>query len=90
MFVLSQPSKRGAFAVENDYGEKVVYFFEEYDDASRYLGLLEAEDYPSMEVVELEDNLAIKTCRRYNYSYVVIKPDDFVIPPKTNALYSEN
>ena len=33
MFVLRQSSKRGAFAVENDYGEKVVYFFEDYDDA---------------------------------------------------------
>jgi len=92
MYLLSPTTKSssGAFAVENNYGEKVVYFFEEYDDALRYLGLLEAEDYPSMKIVKIEDNVALKACKLYDYSYVVIKPDDFVIPPKTNALHSKD
>lgn len=83
-------STEGAFCVVDDDGEKALYFFEEYDDADRYAGLLEAEDYPPMEVVEVEDELAIKTCEMYNYHYVVVKPDDVVIPPKEDAPYSKN
>jgi len=92
MFILSADiqGETGAFAVDDDYGLKVVYFFEEYDDAYRYLGLLEAEDYPSMKIVEIEDEVAIKACERYNHRYVVIKPDDVVIPPRENALHTKN
>ena len=35
-----------------------------------------------MSVVEVEDKLAINTCNMYNYRYVVITPEDFVIPPR--------
>ena len=92
MYILSADieGESGAFAVDDDYGLKVIYFFEEYDDADRYLGLLEAEDYPIMKVVEIEDDVAIKACTVYNHRYVVIKPDDVVIPPKLNALYSKD
>ena len=84
MYILSADidGDAGAFAVDDDYGLKVVYFFEEYDDAYRYLVLLEAEDYPSMKVVEIENDVAIKACEVYNHRYVVIKPDDVVIPPR--------
>jgi hypothetical protein len=37
-----------------------------------------------MEVVEVDDELAIKTCKLYNYKYAVITPDDIVIPPKND------
>jgi hypothetical protein len=80
----------GAFCVVDDIGEKVLYFFEEYDDAYRYAGLLEAENYPKMEVVEVDNELSIKTCEMYNYQYVVIKPDDVVMPPRENVIHSEN
>ena len=30
----------GAYAVENDYGEKTLYFFQDEDDAERFAGLL--------------------------------------------------
>ena len=92
MYILSADTdgESGAFAVDDDYGLKVIYFFEEYDDADRYLGLLEAEDYPSMKVVEIENEVAIKACDVYNHRYVVIKPDDVVIPPRENAVYSKD
>lgn len=92
MFILAISGKfdEGAFCVVDDDGEKALYFFEEYDDAERYAGLLEAEDYPEMEVIEVDDELAIKTCEMYNYHYVVVKPDDVVIPPKEDAVYSKN
>ena len=68
MYILSISGKstEGAFCVVDDYGEKALYFFEDYDDADRYAGLLEAEDYPEMEVVEVNAELAIKTCEMYN------------------------
>jgi len=76
--------KEGAYAVSDDDGERSLYLFEEEDDALRYGGLLEAEDYPPMDVVEIPNELAIQTCMVYNYKYVIITEDDFVIPPREN------
>ena len=72
----------GAYAVPNDYGERTLYFFQDEVDAERFVGLLEADDHPEMEVVEVDPELAIKTCHQYNYKYAIITPDDFVIPPR--------
>ena len=76
--------QEGAYAVSDDDGERSLYLFEEEDDALRYGGLLEAEDYPPMDVVEIPNELAIQTCMVYNYKYVIITEDDFVIPPREN------
>lgn len=72
----------GAYAVADNDGDKTLYFFQDEDDAERFAGLLEADDYPEMEVVEVDPQLAIKTCHEYNYRYAIISPDDFVIPPR--------
>ena len=63
MFILSIEGHEddGAYAVSDEDGEKALYMFENEDDATRYGGLLEAEDYPPMSVVEIETELAIKT-----------------------------
>ena len=86
MYLISIKGKEheGAYAVSDEDGERALYLFEEEDDAIRYGGLLEAEDYPPMSVVEIETELAIKTCNMYNYRYVIITEDDFVIPPREN------
>ena len=76
--------QEGAYAVSDDDGDRSLYLFEEEDDALRYGGLLEAEDYPPMDVVEIPNELAIQTCMVYNYKYVIITEDDFVIPPREN------
>ena len=76
----------GAYAVADEDGERALYLFEEEDDAIRYGGLLEAEDYPPMSIVSIEEELAIQTCEVYNYRYVVITKDDFVIPPRENDI----
>ena len=78
------------YAVADDDGEKSLYLFEEEDDALRYSGLLEAEDYPPMVVVEIEDKLAIQTCMVYNYRYVIITEDDFVIPPREDDSFQKD
>jgi len=82
--------EEGAYAVADDDGERALYLFEEEDDAIRYGGLLEAEDYPPMSVVDVEEKLAIQTCEVYNYRYVIITEDDFVIPPRENDFIQKN
>ena len=88
MYLLSIKGKEheGAYAVNDEDGERALYLFEEEDDAIRYGGLLEAEDYPPMSIVSIEEELAIQTCEVYNYRYVVITKDDFVIPPRENDI----
>ena len=82
MFLLTLKDKRdeGAYAVHDKKGNKVLFLFEEEDDAERYAMMLEDEEETEMTVVEVDDELAIKTCRMYNYKYAVITPNDFVIP----------
>jgi hypothetical protein len=88
MFLLTLKDRKddGAYAVQNRYGEKVLFLFEEEDDATRYAMMLEDQEKTIMDVVEVDDDLAIKTCKIYNYKYAVITPDDIVIPPKLNAI----
>ena len=89
MFLLTLRDNKedGAYAVQNKNGEKVLFLFEEEDDAERYAMQLEEEEDPTeLEVVEVDGPLAIRTCRLYNYRYAVITPNDIVIPPKNDNL----
>ena len=71
----------------NRYGEKVLFMFEEEDDAERYAMMLNMdEEDSSLSVIEVDDALAIMTCKRYNYKYAVITPNDIVIPPKNDNI----
>ena len=92
MFVLSSknPAEPAAYAVEKQKGENVLFFFEEEDDADRYALQLQADQDRSLSVVEIEEGLAIRTCKMYNYRYAVIKPEDIVIPPKLNDNFSKD
>ncbi len=84
MYILSLAGKEGegAYAVTNDDGQKALYLFEKEDDATRYAGLLEANEETVLTVVEIDDSLAVETCQRHKYKYVIITPDDIIIPPK--------
>ena len=88
MFLLTLKERKddGAYAVQDEYGDKVLFLFEKEDDAERYALMLEddALDNNPMTVVEVDAELAIKTCKMYNYKYTVITPDDIVIPPKND------
>jgi len=86
MFLLTLKDKKdeGAFAVQDKYGEKVLFLFEEEDDATRYALMLEDQEEKEMDVIEVDDELAIKTCKLYNYKYAVITPNDIVIPPNND------
>ena len=86
MFILTVAGKEndGAYSVTDDEGNQILYLFEEEDDAVRYALLLENSDYPEMHVLEVEDEVMVRTCEVHNYNYTVITSNDIVIPPKVN------
>lgn len=88
MFLLTLKDRKdeGAYAVQDQYGHKVLFLFEEEDDATRYALMLEDQEDQEMDIVEVDDDLAIKTCKYHNYKYAVITPDDIVIPPKNASI----
>ena len=86
LLTLKHRQDDGAYAVLNRYGEKVLFMFEEEDDAERYKLMLESDEDSEMNVIEIDDALAIMTCKRYNYKYAVITPNDIVIPPKNDNI----
>ena len=86
LLTINERQDNGAYAVLNRYGEKVLFMFEEEDDAERYKLMLESDEDSEMNVIEIDDALAIMTCKRYNYKYAVITPNDIVIPPKNDNI----
>ena len=90
MYLLTIRNRKddGAYAVDDAHGEKVLFLFEQEDDAERYAMMIEDyedKNYP-MDIVEVDAELAIRTCKMYNYKYAVITPNDFVIPPKNDNI----
>ncbi len=83
MFILTVAGKEreGAYSVRDGQGNQILYLFEEEDDATRYAMMLEDDDYPEMHVLEVEDEIMVKTCKIHGYNYTVITPNDIVIPP---------
>lgn len=83
MYLLTEEGKReGAYAVKDFTGDRVLFLFEEEDDAERYAMQLEDNEGVEMEVVEVDEDVAIKACEVYNYKYTVITANDIVIPPE--------
>lgn len=83
MYVLISKKHGGVYAVRNKDGLKTVQIFEEEDDAIRYHGLLEAEDFDdSLEVTEIDAETVAQNCSVYGYNYCYVEPDDIVFPPK--------
>ena len=82
IFVLlynSGTDKEGIHSIELN-GRTIVLVFEESDDATRYCGLLEAQDFPlpTVEMIDLEE---IKDfCKKLNYECKLVEKN-FV--PKT-------
>tara|TARA_B100000579_G_scaffold333960_1_gene284488 strand:- start:557 stop:841 length:285 start_codon:yes stop_codon:yes gene_type:complete len=91
MFLLTLKDHQddGAYAVSDQHGDKVLFLFEQEDDAVRYammMGDISDKEPNPMEVIEVDGELAIKTCKMYNYKYAVITPNDFVIPPHNDNI----
>jgi len=89
MYILTVNGKEndGAYSVQDDEGEHILYLFEQEDDAVRYAMMLEDSGSPKMHVIEVEDEIMIKTCESHDYNYAVITPNDIVVPPTVNHDY---
>ena len=85
MFILTLEGNEdeGAYSVQNEDGEHILYLFEQEDDATRYAMMLEDNDYPEMHVIEVEPDMMIGVCEDHGYGYTIITPNDIVIPPIT-------
>ena len=83
MYILTVYGKEteGAYSVTDDDGQKILYMFEHEDDATRYAMMLEESGFPEMHILEIEDEIMIKTCEIHGYQYALITPNDIVIPP---------
>ncbi len=83
MYILARKGKEreGAYSVVDEDKENVLYIFVEEDDATRYALQLEDRDYTKMNVIEIDDEVMIKTCEVHGHKYAIITPNDIVIPP---------
>jgi|TARA_B100000085_G_C18467517_1_gene481615 hypothetical protein len=85
MFILTLSGKEqeGAYSVTDKDGEQILYIFEQEDDADRFAMMLEERDsYPELSVVEVDDDLIVKTCEMHEYNYAIITKNDLVVPPE--------
>ena len=85
MFILTLSGKEqeGAYSVTDKDGEQILYIFEQEDDADRFAMMLEERDsYPELSVVEVDDDLIVKTCEMHEYNYAIITKNDLVGPPE--------
>ena len=82
MLTLKDRTTDGAYADSDKNGQKILLMFEESDDAERYASyMMNDEKYDNeMVVVEVDDELAVKTCKMNNYKYSIVTINDFVLP----------
>jgi hypothetical protein len=85
MYILTIDGKEteGAYSVIDDDGDQILYLFVDEDDAIRFAMMLEESGSEEMHIIEVEDEVMIKTCENHGYKYVIITPNDIVIPPIT-------
>ena len=83
MFILTIDGREeeGAYSVQNEDGEQILYIFEEEDDAVRFSLMLEETNYPTMHVIEVDDEALLDACERNSYNYAIITRKDLVVPP---------
>lgn len=62
-----------------------ILMFREEDDAVRYAGLLEAQDFLSPKVEPIDSEEVEHFCRQANYSWKIIEPGQLEIPPERNV-----
>jgi len=82
IFVLlynSNTENEGIHSIEYK-GKTIVLMFEEKDDAERYCGLLEAQDFPIPSVESIEINEIKEFCKQCDYETRLVQRD-FI--PKT-------
>tara|TARA_B100001113_G_scaffold96197_1_gene77120 strand:+ start:549 stop:812 length:264 start_codon:yes stop_codon:yes gene_type:complete len=86
MFVLTiENHPEGVYSVFDEAENRVIPIFLANDDAERYLMMMQDEEYPRMQVVEMEDHVIIGACQDRGQRFSIITPDDFLIPPEDST-----
>ena len=83
MFVITlKDHPQGIYSVFNKDEQRIVPLFEIQDDAVRYvMQLLEDEDNPDLQVMNVEPDHIIHACRSQGQKWSIITSDDLIIPP---------
>ena len=67
LLTINEKQDNGAYAVLNRYGEKVLFMFEEEDDAERYAMMLNVdEEDSSLSVIEVDLLIISIVCERFS------------------------
>ncbi|MDJ0595708.1 MAG: DUF3110 domain-containing protein [Pleurocapsa sp. MO_226.B13] len=62
-----------------------ILMFQEEDDALRYAGLLEAQDFPEAKVEAIDSEEVEQFCRQADYDWKIVEPGQLEIPPEKNV-----
>ena len=83
MFIVTlEDQPDGVYSIFDDDEDRVIPIFQEEEDADRYLMMLQIdEDYPPMQILEIDDHAIITACQERGHKFSIITPDDFLIPP---------
>jgi hypothetical protein len=69
--------------VSEQLRNKILMFASE-DDATRYALLLEAQDFPTASVEEIDSEEIEAFCRDADYDWEIVGDGELAIPPQTN------
>ena len=62
-----------------------ILMFKNEDDAIRYAGLLEAQDFPTPKVEAIDSEEVEQFCRKANYNWEIVDSEKLAIPPEKNV-----
>ena len=62
-----------------------ILMFKDEDDALRYGGLLEAQDFPEATVEKIDSEEVEQFCRQADYDAKIVEPGQLEIPPEKNV-----
>ena len=62
-----------------------ILMFQNEDDATRYAGLLEAQDFPEATVEAIDSEEVEQFCHQADYDWKTVEPGQFEIPPEKNV-----
>ncbi|ELS30937.1 MULTISPECIES: DUF3110 domain-containing protein [Pseudanabaena] len=74
----------GIYTLEIE-GNNIIVAFEQEDDAIRYAGLLEAQDFLSPTVESIDSQELKEFCEDANYDLNIVPTDALLVPPEKNV-----
>jgi hypothetical protein len=74
----------GIYTLEVE-GKNIIVAFEHEDDATRYAGLLEAQDFLSPTVERIDREELKEFCEDANYDLNIVSTDALLFPPEKNV-----